>query len=578
MKRYLPIILAVLLCVLTLTGCSGKQKAEPQAVPGIYKGEAVPELILVALGADAPFDNITFQPANYSWNWPKGNDKYGGVEACGFGPTDPMVMEIQDPVRLEKAVTVKLVWPNFQAHSATIVSWDTAVFDLPADADASRQDSFLRDTELTEADDFERTLVLEPNRVYDIYAYWQEVNGSSFGNAHYYVVTKGNTVNGSDNIDRLYTGEDPWGNPLSITLTEMDGNEVSFAYKAVIGEGEYTRTFETESSGKLSDGVIPFHVTATAKEYEAMHLDYSGSLTLRDGSLFVTYDAGSVVEDSSEGGSAGYQALGLEGENKTVELTADDSGTEDRDFTPADMLDALFASGDITLTLHLANGGACNAYTSDNWYSGRFKVLLDGYNWTRLEMPLTEPSEYWLTAASADGTATMTFWSNSGAGMVQYSDGNASSFWAAAPAENYHESIAKDIRMEYDNLDADYSRIAFRMEGRAEDAADYFVHTVFGEHMAALEPGSIYGISDYDVVQWEVRDISDKGDAVAGWFKCAFVPWDFDSPGIWAGNTTEGTGDYEGKLTCYREFVLQQQEDGLWHCIGLGTGGYTLPE
>ena len=63
-----------------------------------------------------------------------------------------------------------------------------------------------------------------------------------------------------------------------------------------------------------------------------------------------------------------------------------------------------------------------------------------------------------------------------------------------------------------------------------------------------------------------------------GYFNYAFVPLDFNSPGIWAGNTSEGSGKYEGKLMCYREFVLQLQEDGNWHCTGLGTGGYTLPE
>lgn len=260
----------------------------------------------------------------------------------------------------------------------------------------------------------------------------------------------------------------------------------------------------------------------------------------------------------------------------TVEFVYYDS--ENRDITPSDMVDSLFASGDITLTLHLANDGACNSYPANEWYSGRLKVLLDGYSWTRLEMPLTEPSEFWLTAASADGTIKMTFWSNIGAGMVQYSDGNASSFWSATPADDSQESIAKDIRMEYDNLDVDFSRIAFGMEGTAEDAADYFVHTAFGEHMASLEPGSIYGISEYEVVQWTVRETSESGDAVVGSLKYAFTPWDFNSPGIWAGNTAEGTDDYEGKLTCYREFVLQQQEDGFWHCIGLGTGGYTLPK
>ena len=190
MKRITFLVLAVLLSVLTLTACNGDQKAEPQAVPGIYKGESVPELILVSLTSDAPFDNKSYQPANYSWNWPKGSGENGGVEACGIGPTDSAVMELCDPILLSEEIKVKLVWPNFQAHSLTAVSWDTAVFDLPSDADSSQQDRFLRNIELTEADDFERALVLEPNRVYDIYAYWQEVNGSSFGNAHYYVITK----------------------------------------------------------------------------------------------------------------------------------------------------------------------------------------------------------------------------------------------------------------------------------------------------------------------------------------------------------------------------------------------------
>lgn len=140
----------------------------------------------------------------------------------------------------------------------------------------------------------------------------------------------------SNYMGKQYTGKDPWGNPLSVTLKGMAGNEVSFAYESVIGEGEFTRTFLAESSGELTDGAIPFHVTATAKEYEAMHLDYSGRLTPKDGSLFVSYDTGSVVEESTEGGSAGYQALCLEGEEKTVELRPYHSDSEDRELTSAD--------------------------------------------------------------------------------------------------------------------------------------------------------------------------------------------------------------------------------------------------
>jgi hypothetical protein len=122
-------------------------------------------------------------------------------------------------------------------------------------------------------------------------------------------------------MGRQYSGEDPWGNPLSIDLISMEDGTVSYVYKSVIGEDDYLRTFLAESSGELIDGVMPFQITAAAEEDEATHLDYSGSIALTDGRLFVTYDAGAVTEESPEGGSAAYQAPGLEGDNKTVILS-----------------------------------------------------------------------------------------------------------------------------------------------------------------------------------------------------------------------------------------------------------------
>jgi hypothetical protein len=70
--------------------------------------------------------------------------------------------------------------------------------------------------------------------------------------------------------------------------------------------------------------------------------------------------------------------------------------------------------------------------------------------------------------------------------------------------------------------------------------------------MTTLAPGNMYGMSDYDVVQWEVREVSTDGDAVAESLECAFTPWNLNSPSIWAGNTAEGTGEYEGKLIFYQ--------------------------
>jgi len=248
-------------------------------------------------------------------------------------------------------------------------------------------------------------------------------------------------------------------------------------------------------------------------------------------------------------------------------------------FTPATAIYELFdAAGDMTVTLHLANEGACNAYTvTDRWYAERFEVLMMSYEWTEIEMPGTVPSEYWLTAESSNGLNKMTFWSGD-AGMIQYDNGSTTTYWLATPLYESSDSIAYSIRRDYDNLDVDHSRIKFYLSGNAEKAASSFVHTAFGSHLLSLMPGNWYSITEYEVVDWDVREISEDGTAVVGWFEYAFIPEDMQSPGIWAGNTDNGTGEYEGMLTAYREFVLQKQDDGYWHCIGLGTGGYTLPE
>lgn len=133
---------------------------------------------------------------------------------------------------------------------------------------------------------------------------------------------KEETMDYSDYVGKEYTGEDPWGNLLSVTLKSMEDNQVTFDYVLSLGDALDMNLFVTESTGELKDGVIPFHITATAEENESLHFDYTGSMTLKDGSLFVIYDDGQVNEESSEGGSAGYQAQALEGDDKTVELKA----------------------------------------------------------------------------------------------------------------------------------------------------------------------------------------------------------------------------------------------------------------
>lgn len=246
--------------------------------------------------------------------------------------------------------------------------------------------------------------------------------------------------------------------------------------------------------------------------------------------------------------------------------------------TPKAAMEQLLASGDATLELGVIDEGNARtypAYPMEDWFYDSLRAKVNNYTWTELDTPLPEDSGYWVTVFSGDKTRIMTF--NAG-GLVCYQSEETSIWWQTEPIGMYTMPLAEELRREYDNLEASYTRIVFAMDGTAEEAADFFVHTAYGFRMMNLAPGSSYGILDYEVVDWNVMEVSESGDAVVGRFECAFTPCDPMSPNIWAGNTGEGTGKFEGKLTYSREFVLQLQEDGLWHCIELGTGGCRLPK
>lgn len=246
--------------------------------------------------------------------------------------------------------------------------------------------------------------------------------------------------------------------------------------------------------------------------------------------------------------------------------------------SPAGVVGELFpADEDAALTLYLADSGAYNTYAADPWYAERFRVLLEGYQWTPQEAPSTQPSDYWLTLASADGTKTMTFYADGGAGTVTYTDGTSHFCWKAATPE-YSQSIVQEVRREYDSLDVDYERIAFSLDGDARAAAEHFVYNAFPAHLTSRAPGSRCAIVDYQVMSWDVREVSDGDDAVVGWFQYAFTPEAPDFRLYWAGDGPEEAGEYKGMFTHYMEFVLERQSDGLWHCVETGTGGCALPE
>ncbi len=238
------------------------------------------------------------------------------------------------------------------------------------------------------------------------------------------------------------------------------------------------------------------------------------------------------------------------------------------------VLEIFDIGGEMDINLHTATSGAHETITvTDRAVAENISYILLEHQYTELEMPLTEPSEYWISITPTMPTNKMTIWSGN-TQMLQYSPHGRHSYYSVS-TEGVG-SLAWAVRRVYENLLLDYERIDGFAAGTAEAATELFTGTVYGEHLMDIPTGGIYSIEHYRLIEQEVIEVSDDGSAVLGRFVLAVWPDDYQSSGFWAGNGTMGTGDYYGWILSTYEFVLKLGEDGLWHCTGLGTGGYSL--
>jgi len=340
---------------------------------------------------------------------------------------------------------------------------------------------------------------------------------------------------------------------------------------------------------------------ATAAELEAEHPALAEGQALRyfsapDGRfwcVFTQYNPSILIDSSWVGKEPEILHLMMESfrvtggeQTAAIEppaLTAEEAEAAQHALQAA--TDALFAADEgVDLTLYLGSDGAWNTYRAKrenrdgDWYYLRFSLFLSSYTWREEPAPVPEPSEFWLTAVSPDGAHAMTFRANGGFGAVQFDSPEGSRYWTAVAyrypiPENYPRpiSIAWDLRGEYDGLDVGRAPVAFACDD-PEAAADRFAHSEYGAQRMNLEPGNPYLISAWDALDWGVDSVSQDGKTVRGWFRAAFIPVYPELSAVWAGNTVEGTGDHAGWLVFFRFFTLEQQADGLWRCVSLGTG------
>ena len=108
----------------------------------------------------------------------------------------------------------------------------------------------------------------------------------------------------------LYSGVDPWGNPLSVTLTQAD--TLSGVWSEDF-EGElFTLSFENAQDGFTLEGPV--------SDSDCDSCRYTGTMALEGDALIVTFTDGEMTTASTEGGSTSYHVAALDDDQRTVTL------------------------------------------------------------------------------------------------------------------------------------------------------------------------------------------------------------------------------------------------------------------
>ena len=172
---------------------------------------------------------------------------------------------------------------------------------------------------------------------------------------------------------KQYTGLDPWGNPLTITIDAITDEKINWTYTEDFAGQMLIQSFEDI---ELIDGQVSFHVEGTIQDAEYITCDYSGTMTVEDDTLTVTYSAGEMTEESAEGGSTAYHVEALEEDDRTVVLK---SGNADMaDVAPP----AIITSRDYDFTVH-EDTATIIAYNGDD-ENVTIPAEIDGYPVTEI--------------------------------------------------------------------------------------------------------------------------------------------------------------------------------------------------
>jgi len=253
-----------------------------------------------------------------------------------------------------------------------------------------------------------------------------------------------------------------------------------------------------------------------------------------------------------------------------------DSERATREALAASILNMFDVGDKMDISLHTADNEAHETITvTDRSIAEHISSAIAGFSYKKIDAPLTkdleEVSDYRISITTP--LDKMIFWAGD-TEMLQDSPRGRHSYYNVN-TEGVG-SLAWAVRRVYENLLLDHERIEGFAADSAEVAVELFAETVYGQHLMSIPSGGVYSIEHYRLIEQEVIEVSSDGNAVLGRFVLSVWPEDYQRSGFWAGNGTFGTGDEYGWILSTYEFVLKRGDDGLWHCTGLGTGGYSL--
>lgn len=303
------------------------------------------------------------------------------------------------------------------------------------------------------------------------------------------------------------------------------------------------------------DGIITLTESIASDQGVDLHIGdkvwWVNSAALRDFIVFIT-----------DADSAGAENSGASAAEKLA----------DGEFAPLQFISEMFdQSGAIRITLTAFGEEQASYLLSELWYAERYGMALDGFTWAPADsgdVPTGGAAEYELELRSEDGSYALRLFAGSNIVLI-----NGTAAFAATQEGGKAADVAAAIRSEYDSTEISFEDVAFESEETDPEMLARLAVAAYGGKLLSASPGSVYEITGFELLDGGVLfDDPESGNMVGFWCKLAVKPVVYDG-GWMIGNAEDGTGEYEGWLTTYREIRIDRDESGVWHITDMGTGG-----